>query len=143
MMIGRVARADRLRAAAGRWLVTDAVVVGLAGMAVVVSPATVADWLGRVDRMEIRLGGVALIVYGLLLAGHVLKRGASLWSLGFIGLLNTLWVVVSVGIVLDRFPGLTDADWQPVVAQAALVALFALVELRLLRRWRSSRATAR
>jgi hypothetical protein len=143
MLIGRVARADRLRAAAGRWLVTDAIVVGLAGAAVVVDPGTVAGWLGREDPLEIRFAGVGLIVYALLLAGHILKRGASKWSLGFIALLNLLWVVVSIGILLDRFPGLTGAQWEPVVAQGVVVALFALVELRLLRRWRSSRATVR
>jgi hypothetical protein len=143
MLVGRVARADRLRTAAGRWLVTDAIVVGLAGTAVAVEPGTVAGWLGREDPLEIRFAGVGLIVYALLLAGHVLKRGASKWSLGFIALLNVVWVVVSVGILLDRFPGLTGAQWQPVAAQGAVVALFALAEVRLLRRWRSSRATVR
>jgi len=142
-MIGRVSRADRVRASAGRWLVFDAVVVGLAGVVVAMLPGQVGEWLGREDAVAIRLGGVALVVYGFLLAGHILKRGASRWSLGFIALLNVLWVLASVGVVFDRLPGVVGADWRPVTAQAIVVAIFALAEVRLLRRWRSSRATVR
>lgn len=135
-MIGSTLRSDRRRRSAGRLLIADAVVVGLAGLATAAFAATVAAWLGRGDVDLVRAGGGVLLIYALLFGGHVMKRGASRWSLGFSVLVNTVWVAASAAALLDVLPGFEDARPLLVIAQGALVGLFAVWQARAIRAMR-------
>lgn len=127
---------DRIRATAGRLLLADALVVTLAGLFGIVAHGSIAGWLGLSDEDDVRLAAIAVAVYGLLLGGHVLYRGAARWLLAVVCALNTLWVLLSVAVLLNFVPGFEDARWLPVIAQGAIVGLFAIGQARLIRAWR-------
>jgi hypothetical protein len=126
---------DRIRAAAARFLLADAFVVILAGLFTLVAPGSIAGWLGLSGDGDVRLAAIGIVVYGVLLAGHVLYRGASRWLLVVVGALNALWVLLSAAVLLNLVPGFEDARWIPVIAQGAIVGLFAIGQARLVRAW--------
>ena len=132
-MIGSAVKSDRVRKSAGRVLIAEMLVVGGAGLATVLIPETIADWLGRSDVDVARLVGIGLLVYALLLGGHVMKRGASRWSLSLSVAVNIAWVIAAAAALIDVLPGFEGASALLLIAQGALVGLFAMWQVRLIR----------
>lgn len=104
---------------------------GGTGLATLVSQLVGASFLSELYGVPlglIRGAMVAMLVYLSLIFALLFRRSASLFGLGLLVGGNVAWVAVSLWIALGSELALTDLGRGYVLAQAAFVALLAVLE---------------
>ena len=114
-------------------LLLDAVLTGVNGLAYVAGFAVLDSLLGPSAAVIIGLG-VFMLVYADVAGWLGTRQPVSRRAVAFIAAGNLVWVAVSVAAVAFDWLGLTTVGTTWALAQAALVAGFAALQLLALRR---------
>ncbi len=116
-----------------RSLQADGAVVGLSGIVLMVGAGPIASFLGVNVPLVLIVMGVIFVLYGAAVLWAV-TRQAMARQVGYaVASLNTIWVLVSVAILLtDWIPLSTQGQWVVTIV-AVIVAAFAAVQFYALR----------
>jgi hypothetical protein len=108
-------------------LFADAVASGATGLLLIAGAGFLESWLGLPVSL-MRESGLVLIPYVAFVAWLTTRRATAVWNVEAVILCNAAWTLASVGLLFSGYVAPTLLGTAFVVAQAAAVALFGLLQ---------------